>query len=175
MNPLDRFSLASPQQRVLRVSVPVAACVFLALVPAAGGVFHPVFTIVAVLLAVLVALMPESNAALGLLVYLGVLWMLAVPGSLDIWTLAAAGDLLVLHLACTLASYAPSGLALDHALLTLWRARFVVCFAAAVLVWFVARSVAFLALPASGLALALALALLLAWVTFLTVRLAQSD
>lgn len=173
MSVLDDIVLAGPQQRALRVVALVTACVFLVIVPASGGVFHPVFTAVAVLLAVLVAAAPESNAALGLLVYLGVLWLIAAPGHLDLWTLAAALDLLVLHLACTLASYGPSGLDLDRDLLRLWRGRFVLCAGAAVLVWAVAWTVRFLDLPASGTAVALALAALLGWVTFLTVRLAQ--
>ena len=171
---LDSISLSSAQQRAFRAVALLGALAFLALVPASGGVFHPVFTTGAVLLAVLVALLPESNAALGLLVYLGVLWMLAASGELDMWTLVAAVDLCTVHLACTLASYGPPGLTLDRHLLALWRGRFVLCVAAAVLVWATARVLAFLSLPASGLALALALVAFLGWVGFLTVRLAQS-
>ncbi len=171
---LDRVSLSSPQQRACRLVALAAAWAFLALVPAAGGVFHPVLTTVAALLAVLVALLPESNAALFLMVYLGVLWMLALPGTVDLWTLGAAVDLCVLHVACTLASYGPPGLTLDRPLLTVWRDRFLLCVGAAVLVWVVARGIRFLDLPASGVAVALALVTLLGWVTFLTVRLAPS-
>jgi hypothetical protein len=170
---LDRLVLASLQQQALRAVALLATLVFLGLI-AAGGVYHPVFTAVAVLLSLLVVLAPESNAPLGLLVYLGALWALSVHGSLDLLTLAAAVDLFVLHLACTLASYGPSGLSLDPSLLALWRGRLVLCVAAAVLVWAVARVLDFLDLPASGLALGLALLVFLAWVTFLTVRLAQS-
>ncbi len=171
---LDQLFLASPQQRALRAVGLLAAWVFLGLVPAAGGAFHPLVTLVAVLLSLLVALMPESNAPLALLVYLGALWGLSVQGGLDLWTLAAAVDLCVLHLSCTLASYGPSGLSLDADLLALWRGRFVLCVGAAVLVWTVARALTFLDLPGSGLALGLALVAFLGWVAFLTVRLAQS-
>ena len=86
---------------------------FLAAVPASGGVFHPVFTVVGVLLAILVTLLPETNAALGLVLYLGGLWMVSTSGRLDLWTLAAALLLFALHLACTLSSYGPPGLRLD--------------------------------------------------------------
>lgn len=171
---LDRLSLSSPQQRVFRAVGLAAALVFLGLVPAAGGVFHPVLTAVAVLLAVLVALAPESNAPLALLVYLGLLWSLSLPGEVDLWTLAAAVDLCVLHLACTLASYGPPGLVLDRALLARWRRRLGLCVGAAVLTWLMATAVSFLDLPASRLALGLALAVFLGWLSFLTVRLAQS-
>jgi hypothetical protein len=66
----------------MRAVVLGSALVFLALVPLGGGVFHPVLCAVAVALAVLVALLPESNAALGLVLYLGVLWLLSSPGGL---------------------------------------------------------------------------------------------
>ena len=171
---LDRLSLASAQQRVFHGVAFLAALVFPVLIPLAGGVFHPVFTTVAVLLAILVALTPESNAGLALVVYLGVLWALAMPGSIDLWTLAAAVDLCVLHLACTLASYGPPGLTLDRSLLGLWQRRLVLCVGAAALVWLVAGLIGLLGLPASSLAVALDLLVLLGWVGFLTVRLAQS-
>ncbi|MEO5709859.1 MAG: hypothetical protein ABIQ59_08555 [Nocardioidaceae bacterium] len=171
---LDQLILASPQQKAIRLVALLAALAFLGIVPAAGGVFHPVFTVVAVLLSLVVVLTPESNAPLGLMVYLGALWALSVPGHLDLWTLAAAVVLCVLHLACTLTSYGPSGLTLDADLLGLWRRRLLLCVGAAVLVWASARTVAFLDVPGSGLALGLALLVFLTWVTFLTVRLAQS-
>ena len=173
MNALDRVALSTPEERALRAVALAAPLVFVALVPLAGGVFHPVFTAVAVALAVLVALLPEGNAALGLVLYLGVLWMLSVPGHLDGWTLAAAVNLYLLHLACTLLSLGPPGHRPDRTLLTLWWRRSVLCVGAAVLVWAAARVVAFLDLPPSGAAVGLALVLLLAWVTLLTVRLAR--
>jgi hypothetical protein len=172
---LDRLSLSSPQQRACRLGALLAGCLFLVLLPVSGGAFHPVLTAVAVLLAVLVALVPESNAPLGLLVYLGVLWMLAATGRLDVWSLAAAVDLSVLHVACTLASYGPPGLTLERRLLALWWRRFGRCAAAAGLVWAAARTLDFLDLPASGFALAVALVTLLAWVAWLSVRLTQGE
>jgi hypothetical protein len=172
VNPLDRVALSTPEERAMRAVVLGSALVFLALVPLGGGVFHPVFCAVAVALAVLVALLPESNAALGLVLYLGVLWLLSMPGHLDGWTLAAAVDLYVLHLACTLLSLGPPGHRPDGALLGLWWRRSVLCLGAAVLVWAAARVVAFLHLPPSGAAVGLALVLLLGWLAVLTGRLA---
>jgi hypothetical protein len=169
---LDRVALSSQQQKLFRAVALVAPCVFLALVPLAGGVFHPVFTAAGVLLAVVVALVPDSHAPLGLVVYLGGLWMIADPG-LDLWTLAAAAALFAGHLACALASYGPPGLVLDRALLARWRGRTTVCLAAAVLVWLAATSLAFLDLPPDALAVGAALLVLLGWVGFLTVRLGQ--
>ena len=169
---LDRVALSSPQQKLFRAVALAAPCAFLALVPVAGGVFHPVFTAAGVLLAVVVALVPDSHAPLGLVVYLGGLWMLADPG-LDLWTLPAAAALLAGHLACTLASYGPPGLVLDRALLARWRVRATACLGAAVLVWLAAGAVAYLDLPPDALAVGAALLVLLGWVGFLTVRLGQ--
>jgi hypothetical protein len=132
-----------------------------------------VFSAVAVGLAVLVALLPEGNAALGLVLYLGVLWMLSAPEPLGGSTLVATGDLYLLHLSCTLLSYGPPGHRPDATLLGLWSRRSVLCLGAAVLVWLAARTVSFLDLPASSIALGLALVVLLGWVALLTVRLAR--
>ena len=173
MNPLDRVALSTPEERALRALVLVTPLVFLALIPAGGGVFHPVFSAVAVGLAVLVALLPEGNAALGLVVYLGVLWFLSAPEPLGGWTLVATVDLYLLHLACTLLSYGPPGHRPDATLLALWSRRSVLCLGAAVLVWLVARTVDFLDLPPSGAVVGLALVVLLGWVAVLTVRLAR--
>jgi hypothetical protein len=131
-----------------------------------------VLTVAGVLLALVVALLPDSHAPLGLVVYLGGLWMLADPG-LDLWTLPAAAALLALHVACTLASYGPPGLALDRTLLARWRARATVCLSGAVLVWLAARTLAFLDLPPDALVVGAALLVLLGWVGFLTVRLGR--
>ncbi len=171
---LDRISLASTQQRVCRLVVLATTVLFLVLVPASGGVFHPVLTTLTLLLALFVAVLPESNGALALVLALGGLWWLSTDAALDVWTLVAAVDLWALHLACTLASYGPPGLRLDGPLLRLWWRRFWVGVGAALLVWLVGRLLEFLDLPASGLALALALLALLGWVTFLTVRLAAA-
>ena len=173
MNVLDRVALSTPEERALRAVVLVTALVFLALIPAGGGVFHPVFSAVAVGLAVLVALLPEGNAALGLVLYLGVLWMLSAPEPLGGWTLLSTADLYLLHLACTLLSCGPPGHRPDATLLGLWSRRSVLCLGAAVLVWLAARTVSFLDLPASSIALGLALVVLLGWVALLTVRLAR--
>jgi hypothetical protein len=171
---LDRVSLASTQQRVCRLAVLVTTVLFVVLVPVSGGDYHPVFSTFALLLALLVALIPESNAALGLVLYLGVLWVFATRESLGPWTLVAAVDLWVLHLACTLTSYGPSGLRLDRPLLALWWRRFWWGVGAALLAWLTAAVLDSLDLPASGLALATALLAFLGWVSFLTVRLAAA-
>jgi hypothetical protein len=171
VNVLDAIALSSPGQQVLRGVEAAAPVLFLAAVPASGGVFHPFLTVVGVLLALLVTLLPETNAALGLVLYLGGLWMVSTSGRLDLWTLVAALLLLALHLACTLSSYGPPGLRLDPVLLRLWRGRTVLCVGAAVLVWASAAVVDFLDLPASGVGVGLGLLVVLGWVALLTVRL----
>jgi hypothetical protein len=163
--------LSSPGQQVLRGVEVAAPVLFLAAVPASGGVFHLFFTVVGVLLALLVTLLPETNAGLGLVLYLSGLWMVSTSGRLDLWTLVAALLLLALHLACTLSSYGPPGLRLDPVLLRLWRGRTVLCVGATVLVWASAAVVDFLDLPASGMGVGLGLVVVLGWVALLTVRL----
>jgi hypothetical protein len=58
VNVLDQVALSTPEERALRAVVLVTPLAFLALIPVGGGVFHPVFSAVAVGLAVLVALLP---------------------------------------------------------------------------------------------------------------------
>jgi hypothetical protein len=171
---LDELVLCSRQQLVLRAVVPLATLVFLALVPLAGGAYHPVLSAGAVLLAVVVALLPESHAALGLLLYLGALWLLAVPDRLEGWSWGGALALGALHLACTLASYGPPGLTLERRFLRLWFRRAVLCLLAALVVWLAARLVGALDRPPTAWALALGLVVVVAWSALLTVRLAPS-
>ena len=139
----------------------------------AGGVFHPVFTAAGVLLArAWSRWSPSRTPPLGLVVYLGGLWMVADPG-LDLWTLRRGGALLAVHLACTLASYGPPGLVLDRAPAARCGGRGRRCCARRrrSLVWLAARALAFLDLPPDALAVGAALLVLLGWVGFLTVRL----
>jgi hypothetical protein len=168
---LDRLSLSSAQQRWFRLVALGCGLAFLVLVPLAGGGWHPVLTAVALVPLLSTVLLPESNAPLALMVYLGGLWVVTVPRSLGIEVLAAAVALGGLHVACLLASYGPPGLVLEPSFVALWRRRFGVGAAAAGLVWLLARGIAFLDLPASGAALGAALLLLLGWVGVLGVRL----
>jgi hypothetical protein len=169
---LDQLVLASPQQRVLRLLVVAAAGVFLGTVVAAAGDAHPVLTSLGVLLALLAALLPESNAPLALQLYLGVWWLVATPARLDGWTLLAAVAFAVVHLATTLAATGPSGSTLDPALLRRWQTRAVGCVAVTLAVWLVA-----VVLPvhdASGPVLGAALLLVIGWCVVVALRLARS-
>jgi hypothetical protein len=172
---LDEIVLCSRQQLVLRAAVPLATLAFLAMVLLADGAYHPVLSAGAVLLAVVVALLPESHAALGLLLYLGALWLLAVPDRLAGWSWGGAVALCVLHLACTLASYGPPGLTLERRFLWLWCRRAALCAVAALLVWLAARLVDTLDRPPTAPALALGLVVVVAWSALLTMRLAPPD
>jgi hypothetical protein len=160
---LDRLSLASREQLALRVAVPVATVAFVVLIRVATGELHLLLGAVAVLLSVAVAVSPGSNAALGLVLYLGAMWLLSVPDRLDAWAPMAALLLCVIHLACTLASYGPPGLVLDRRLLRVWRARLLGCLAAALVVWVAALVVSSLALSGRAVALALGLVAVLCW------------
>ena len=168
---LDRLALSTVQQRVLRVVVLGSAGVFLLLVGLAGDP-RPVLVAVGVLVALVAALAPESNAPLALVLYLGALWLVATPDRLDLWTLAAAWDLLVVHLACTLLGHGPPGTTLDRRLLRLWLTRARVCAGAALVVWLLALGAGSLDRPASATAVAVALAAVVGWCVLAGLRLA---
>jgi hypothetical protein len=168
---LDRISLSSRQQQAFRAAALVSGALFLCLVPVAGGGFHPLLSAIGGVVLLVTVQVPESNAPLGLLLYLGGLWVVTVPRSSGVEVLLAAVLLGALHLACLLASYGPPGLVLDRSFVRLWRRRFGLCVGAAVLVWLLTGALDFLDLPASPPALGVALALVLAWVAVLTARL----
>jgi len=171
--PLDRLTLSSGQQRGFRAAVLVCALAFLAVVWVHGE-HHPLLTVVGVLVAAQAAGMPETNAPLVLLVYLGLLWLVATPDRLDGWTLLAAALLFAVHLACTLVSHGPAGLRLDPRLLRSWAVRGAICLAAGLLVWLAGRGVAAMQRPSSGVVLGAALAVVLAWCGLVALRLARS-
>jgi hypothetical protein len=160
---LDRVSLSSREQVALRVAVPVSTVLFALAVRVSSGELHPLLAAAAVLLSIAAATAPESNAALALVLYLGVVWLVTVPGRLDAWTLVAALLLALVHLACTLASYGPPGLSLDRGLLRRWCLRLLCCLAAALAVWVAALAVSSFGRPASAVALTLGLVVVLCW------------
>jgi hypothetical protein len=169
---LDRLVLTSPQQRVFRLLVVVGAIAFLVTAGVAGGDAHPFFTTFGVLLALLAAVLPESNVPLALQLYLGGWWLVATPARLDAWTLVAALAFTVVHLATTLAATGPSGTVIDPALTRRWWVRAAGCLAAAVVVWLVAT--AWPDHDPSGLLLAAALLLAVGWCVVVALRLARA-
>ena len=168
---LDRLALSSGQQRAFRAVVLLAALGFLAVVWTHGD-HHPWLTLAGALVAAQAAGMPETNAPLVLVAYLGLLWLLATPDRLDGWTLAAAALLFAVHLSCTLVSHGPAGLRLDPAMLRSWAVRAGGCLAAAVLVWLVGGLVAGMHRPPSTVLPGAALAVVLAWCGLVAVRIA---
>ncbi len=169
---LDDLSRLSRQQWLLR-AVPLPATVaFLVLVSAAGASFRVPAAVAAVLLGVLVTVVPDSGAALGLLAVLVGLWLLAVPEQVDGWTLLAGLDLLVLHLAVTLASYGPPSTTLEPAMLGTWARRALLLACVGAVTWLVARLAAGAGAGPTGWTMAVGLATLLAWTGYLSVRLA---
>ncbi len=171
----ERLALASGQQLVLRGVVGAASAGMLALVAVAGGGVHVILSVALLLLAALVMLVPDSAAPTFLVLGLGGLWGVYVPETLSAWTLVAAGDLLLLHLACTLASYGPPQLTLDPGMFRLWGGRAAVLLSVTALVWVGARLLGGLGLDPSGLVGAAALGVLLGWLVYLSVRLVARD
>jgi hypothetical protein len=175
MKVLDAIVLSSPSQRAMRAVEVAAPVLFMAMIPVSGGVFHLGFTVVGLLLTLVVALVPQTHAPLGLVLYLAGLWMVSSSGRLDLWTPVAAALLFALHLACMLSSYGPPGLRLDAGLLAVWRRRAVLCLEAAVLVWVVAAVLSLFPLSPSTVGVGLGLLVVIGWVALLTVRLARPD
>jgi hypothetical protein len=171
---LDRLSELSPQQRLLRAAMAGTSLVFLALIPAAGGRFHPLLSAAIVLLCLLAALVPDTSVALFLVLALVTLWGIAVPETLDGWLLLAALDLVALHVCCLLASYGPTSIVLDRRLLRLWVGRTGLLVAATVLVWG-ACLLALRALPSGGVwAFTAGLVVLLVWLGVASARLFEA-
>jgi hypothetical protein len=171
----ERLGLASRQHVLLRGVAGLAGIQFLALVVWAGGDYHPLLSLALAGLVAVVLLLPDSGAPLFLVVGLGALWAVAVPETLSAWTLLAALDLTVLHLACALASYGPPQVVLDRVLLLLWAGRAAVLAAVTALVWLGGRFLGALDLSAAGLVTAAALALLSGWSALLMRRLVTRD
>lgn len=172
---LDRMALSSAQQAVVRVVPLLATPLFVWVSVIAGSPAHPVLSVGLVFLAVGAVLLPDSSVPLFLLLGLVGLWGLEVPEALSWWTLAAAGLLLVVHVAATLGGYGPPGLALAPGMLGLWARRAAVMAAATALVWLVAALLAGLDLPPSPVLLVVGLALVLGWTAWLGTRLTSRE
>ncbi len=157
----DRLSLATPGQVVVLVLPLPATASLVWLTVLLGGPVQPVLTTGVLLLAVLASLLPDSSAPLFLVLALALRWALVVPDPLSVWTLAAAGLLLVIHLAATLGSHGPPALVLAPALLALWGRRAAVMAAATALVWVGAVTLEALDLPANTLVVVIGLMLAL--------------
>src|SRR4051794_3093231 len=120
---LDRIALSSRQQQGLRLVVLASGIGFLALIPAAGGGFHPVLSGAACVLLVISVLIPDSNAPLGLVLYLGGLWAVTVPRTLGVEVLLAAEAVDAVHVGCAVGPVRPAGLALGAPVPALWGRR----------------------------------------------------
>jgi hypothetical protein len=171
----QRLGLASREHVVLRGLSGLAGIQFLALVVWAGGDYHPLFSLALVGFIAVALLIPDSGAPLFLVLGLAALWAVSVPEALSWWTLLAALDLLVLHVACTLASYGPPQVVLGRRMFLLWGGRAALMAAVTALVWLAGRVLGALDLSATGLVTAAALAMLLGWTALLSVRLVTRD
>jgi hypothetical protein len=171
----ERLGRASRQQVGLRVLALVAGSAWIPLCLAAGGDVHLLLSLALVTLVVAAALVPDSAAPMFAVLALGGSWAVYVPETLSVWTLVAAGDLLVLHLACTLASYGPPQLVLGPAMLRLWCGRGLALLAGTAVAWVAARVLDGLGPAPSGLLTVAALAVVLGWTVVLSARLLARD
>lgn len=171
----ERLGLASRQNILLRGVIGLACAQFVALVLWAGGDYHPFFILAVGGLVAVSLLLPDSGAPTFLVLGLGLLWAVSVPETLSAWTLAAALDLLVVHLACALAAYGPPQVVLDRVLLAVWAGRAALLAAVTALVWLGGRFLTTLDLAATGLVTAAALLVLIGWTALLMRRLVTRD
>lgn len=173
---LDRLSMASPQQRLLRALAVAGTLVLPVLAAFAAGDGVPLPAVVAlVLVGLVLGLVPDSNAPLvWMLLAVGV-WVSVVPSAVTWWTWAAAVDLLAVHLACTLTCYGPAPLTLPAGLLRSWAARVVLLVGATSLVWLLARVLTAADPVAEPWLLAAGLALVVGWSTYLLAVLGTRD
>jgi hypothetical protein len=169
---LDDLSRLSRQQWALRLTAVPGTGAFLLLAARAGGELNTVLVLAALLLSAVAVVLPDSGAPLALLgVLLGV-WLLRVPQTLGAETVLAGLDLVLVHVAATLASYGAPSMVLPRVVLARWGRRVLLLAVCTLPTWVGARLVAGLGLPSDPAAVATGLAVLLAWCGYLTVRLA---
>lgn len=135
---LDELSRLTRQQVGWRALVVLATAASVAVHTLAGAGPHPVFVVLAAVLGLVTALLPDSAAGLFLVLLLGANWLLGVPEQTGGWLLVAALLLAVVHLAATLAASGPPGLDLDSTMLRLWARRAGLLLLAVVAAWSVA-------------------------------------
>ncbi|MBA2465664.1 MAG: hypothetical protein H0V42_11930 [Nocardioidaceae bacterium] len=172
---LDRVVRASLQQRVLRGVAGVAAAGFPVLVGIAGGSAHPWGGAFLVLLAVGLVLMPDSGFPLAWMSAATLLWVASMPDALEASVLVAAGDLVVVHLACTIAAYGPPELTVPAGLVRLWLARAALMVSVTALLLLATRFFGVLDVPASTVVFSTGLCLVAAWALVLLPRLVTRD
>ncbi len=172
---LDDLSRASRQQRLLRLLAGAGAVLFPVLATAAGSGWPGVGAWLVVAVGLTVVVLPDSHAPLVWTLLAAALWTLSVPAVVSAWTLAAAADLVVVHLACALACYGPATLTLPAVLVRLWARRAATMLAVTVLVWLAARVVTTLDPPSSPWLFGAALAAVAGWAAYLLPRLLARD
>jgi hypothetical protein len=127
------------------------------------------FAVVVAACAVLSAFRPE-HLALPLTLFLVLAWWaLTLHAGMPVAVLVAAAGLTAAHVAATLLAYGPPSLPVDPRLALLWSARGVLVWAAALLVWGVARTYSGHGTPALFWLAGLAAALVASVVAGLTV------
>lgn len=172
---LDQLSRADAQQRVLRLAAVAGTLLFLPVLVAAGGGPLGAGSLVVAVVGLSLLLLPDSHAPLAWALLAAGLWAVRVPQTLSAWTLVAAADLLLVHLACTMACYGPAELALPRPLVRAWVGRAAVMLAVTTLLWLAARLLAVLDLPGDPWALSVALVVVAAWPAYLLPRLLARD
>jgi hypothetical protein len=169
---LDETTRLSRQQLVLRATAPAGTALMVVLEGAAGGSPGVLFLMLAALLSLLVAALPDSGAGTFLVLLLGGHWLVTVPEHLGGSLLLAALVLTAIHLATALAAYGPPGLVLDRELLLRWARRYGLLAAAAAVTWLAARLMGAAELTGGDWLLVAAFVVLAGWAAYLNRRLA---
>ncbi len=162
VTPFGDLARLSAQQWALRAVSPSSTLAFLAFAAAAGGRLHPVAAATALVIALGVALMPDSDAGLLVLFYLAGYWLLTVPEGVSGWLLLAGLAVLALHACTTMAAYGPPGVVLERPMLRRWVTRVLAAAGVTGGVWACVWAAAQVRLPAGGWLLGVALMVCLA-------------
>jgi hypothetical protein len=127
--------LAAPSQWAARLVVLLAPFVVVLAAVTAGVEVPRWFLLVVLLTAGASALRPDTHTVLATLLVLLVFWWWSGPAASDGSVLLAAVGVVALHVAGTMAGYAPAATGLDAGLVRLWLQRAGLLWLVALLAW----------------------------------------
>ncbi len=151
------------QQGVIRVLIAVLPQGVLLAEMGAGASFTAWFSLVLLVLGLVAAWLPDSQAGLGVLLVAGWHWITVDADRIGGWVLLAAAVLLGFHLLCLLAALGPGWVDLDRALWPLWLRRVALAMLVAALTWVGVRLAQGAEVSAGGVPFAVGLVVLAGW------------
>lgn len=171
----ERLTGITRQQTVLRLGTGLVPVGVLVLAAATGGSLALPLVVIVLVVTLWTMVLPHGWAPLVLVSVLATVWASQVPTLLDVRTVLAAALLFMVHILCTLTSYGPPEMTLSRDLLLVWLRRTMMVVLVAAGVWLAAVLLRGAGPPEDPWVSVAALALLLGWTAFLTVRLLGRD